>query len=130
MPTFDDVKRIALALPETGERTSWGSTHWTVKDKGFVWERPLRKRDLEELGDAAPQGAILGARVEHEGAKRALLDDPAGCYFTTAHFDGYPAILVELDKIDLDDLEELIVEAWLNRAPPKLVKAYLDDANS
>jgi hypothetical protein len=127
VPTWDDVRRIALGLPETSEEVSWGHAHWRVKDKGFVWERPLRRSDLEALGDAAPDGPILGARVEHLVAKEALLADDPNVFFTTPHFDGYPAVLVRLDEIAMDDLEEVIVEAWLCRAPKRLVKAYLDE---
>jgi hypothetical protein len=125
--TFDDVERIALSLPETSERLSWGSRQWRVKDKGFVWERPLRGSDLRALGDSAPAGPILGVRVEHLGAKEALLASEPGYCFTTPHFDGYPAVLVQLDKIGLEDLEELIVEAWLARAPKRLAAAYVAD---
>lgn len=125
MATWDDVRRLALALPETSERESRGLAQWRVRDKLFVWERPLRQSDLAELGDGAPDGPILGARVEHLVAKEALVADPSGVYFTTPHFDGYPAILIELDRISLADLEEVTVEAWLARAPAKLVKAYL-----
>jgi hypothetical protein len=127
MATWDDVRRIALALPETTEAVSWGNAHWRVKDKGFVWERPLRRSDLEALGDAAPNGPILGARVEHLVAKEALLADDPGVFFTTPHFDGYPAVLVRLDEISMPDLEEVIVEAWLCRAPKRLAQAYLDE---
>jgi hypothetical protein len=74
--TWEDVGRLALALPETSERLSRGLRQWRVKDKAFVWERPLRRADLEALGEA-PEGPILGARVEHLVAKEALLaDDP------------------------------------------------------
>jgi hypothetical protein len=125
MATWDDVRRLALALPETDERLSRGNLQWRVKDKLFVWERPLRSSDLAALGDAAPQGPILGARVEHLVAKEALVADDSGIYFTTPHFDGYPAILVKLDLIALADLEEVTVEAWLARAPTKLAKTYL-----
>jgi hypothetical protein len=124
--TWDDVARIALGLPETAEGTTRGQRQWQVKGKGFVWERPLRKADFEALGDSAPEGHILGAWVEHLGAKEALLADESGSYFTTPHFDGYAAVLVPLDKIGVEDLNELIVEAWLARAPKRLVKAYLD----
>ena len=126
MATWDDVRRIALALPETSERVSRNLPQWLVKGKLFVWDRPLRKADYEHLGDAAPDGPILGARVEHEGAKQALLADDEGLFFTTPHFDGYPIILVRLEPISVDDLDEVIVEAWLARAPKKLVDAFLD----
>ena len=98
---------------------------WRVRDKLFVWERPLRKADLHALGDAAPDGPILGARVEHLVAKEALLADETGVYFTTPHFDGYAAILVKLDAIALADLEELVAEAWLAVAPARLAREYL-----
>jgi hypothetical protein len=125
VPTFDDVRRIAMALPETSEAISRDLRHWRVKDKGFVWERPLRRSDLEALGDRAPDGPILGVRVEHLVAKEAVLADDPDVYFTTPHFDGYPAVLVRLDRISLEDLQEAIVEAWLVRAPKRLADAYL-----
>jgi len=127
MATWDDVRRIALGLPETGEGTSYGNTSWRVRDKVFVWERPLRKSDLRALGDAAPSGPILGARVEHLVAKEALLADDPNVFFTTPHFDGYRAVLVQLDHITVEDLEEVIVEAWLCRAPKRLAQAYADE---
>ena len=125
MAGWDDVARIALSLPETTEEQAWGHRHWKVRGKGFVWERPLRKTDLKALGDQAPDGPILGARVEHLIAKEALLQDPSGVYFTIPHFEGYPAVLVLLDEIDLDGLDEVIVEAWLCRAPKRLADEYL-----
>jgi hypothetical protein len=126
MATWDDVRRIALGLPETSEGSSFGNTAWKVRDKGFVWERPLRKSDLEALGDAAPEGPILGARVEHLVAKEALIANDPDVFFTTPHFDGYPAVLVRLDQIRVEDLDEVIVEAWLARAPKRLSKEYLE----
>ena len=125
MATWDDVSRLALGLPETSEGTSFGNRAWKVKDKGFVWERPLRKSDRAALGAEAPDGPILGARVEHLVAKEALLADDPAVFFTTPHFDGYPAVLVRLDEIGLDDLEEVVVEAWLARAPTRLADEYL-----
>jgi len=127
MATWDDVRAIALRLPETIEREGReGLRDWRVKDKGFVWERPLRKADYSALGDAAPDGPILGVRVADLGVKEALLADDPSVYFTTPHFDGYPAILVRLDRIAVPDLEELVVEAWLVRAPKRISKPYLD----
>lgn len=126
MATWEDVRRIALALPETSERLSRGLASWRVRDKAFVWERPLRRADLRALGEDAPTGPILGARVEHLIAKEALLADDSDVFFTTPHFDGYPAILVRLDRIGVGDLDEVIVEAWLARAPKRLARQYLE----
>jgi hypothetical protein len=123
---WEDVRRIALGLPETSERPQWGNASWRVRNKPFVWERPLRPADLRALGDAAPDGPILGVRVEHVGAKEAMIADDPGVYFTTPHFDGYPAVLVRLDEIALDELEEVIVEAWLCQAPKRLARDYME----
>jgi hypothetical protein len=126
MATWDDVRRLALALPQTAESTSYGSMSWKVKDKMFVWERPLRQSDLTALGaDAPPDGPILGARVADEGVKQALVADEPDIYFTIPHFDGYAAVLVRLDQIDNGSLEQLVTDAWLCRAPKRLAATYL-----
>ncbi len=126
MASWDDVRRIALGLPETSERSSRDNAQWRVRDKLFVWERPLRPADLRALGAAAPTGPILGVRVEHLGAKEALLADDPEVFFTTPHFDGYAAILVRLDEVALDVLEELIIEAWVLRAPKRVARQFID----
>ena len=126
MASWDDVRRIVNALPDVDEHTSRGHAFWRVQGKGFVWERPLRDSDLEALGDAAPEGAILGARVEDLLAKEALLADDPDAFFTIPHFDGYPAVLVKLDSVSLEILEEVIVEAWLDRAPKRLAREYVE----
>ncbi len=125
MASWEDVGELALAMADTREVLSRGLRQWRVHDKLFVWERPLRASDLRALGDGAPDGPILGARVEHLGAKEALLAADPGVYFTTPHFDGYPAVLVRLEQIAGDELEELVVEAWLARAPARAVREYL-----
>ena len=126
MASWEDVCRLALALPQTSERLSRDRRQWLVKDKLFVWERPLRPKEIEVLGASAPDGPILGARVEHAGAKEALLADDPRVFFTTPHFDGFPAILVRLELIAGEDLEEVVTEAWLVRAPRRLAEAYLE----
>lgn len=126
MATWDDVRRIALSLPETDEGTSFGTPSWGVKGKGFVWERPLQKVDLKALGPDAPDGPILGASVEHLGIKELLLASNPAVFFTTPHFDNYPAVLIRLDVIAVDELTEVIVDAWLARAPKRLATAYLE----
>ncbi|SCF22440.1 hypothetical protein GA0074695_4511 [Micromonospora viridifaciens] len=125
MATWDDVRRIALALPEATERGSYdGLPAWRVRDKLFVWDRPLRPADRAALGDAAPDGPVLGARVPDLGAKEALLADAPEVYFTVPHLDGYPAVLVRLDRIGVGELTELITEAWYARAPKRLAATH------
>ena len=129
MASWEDVRRIALGLPETTERVGNDGRpeQWRVHDKLIAWDRPLRAVDREALGDAAPEGPILGVRVPGLEAKEALLAEYAGVCFTTPHFNGYPAILVQLERIAVDDLEDLLVEAWLTQAPKRLASEYLAD---
>ena len=128
MATWDDVVRIVGGLPLASEP----SPHdWRVGKKLMAWERPLRKSDREALaaeGSEPPEGDILGVRVSDEGVKFAPIADEPRVYFTTPHFDGYPAVLVKLAEIDVVDLEELITEAWLTQAPRKLVQEFLADS--
>jgi hypothetical protein len=124
MASWADVERLSLALPETAEGISRGLRRWQVKGKTFVWDRPLREKELEALGDRAPGGPILAFRVEDEGAKEAMLADESGAYFTTSHFDGYPIVLARLDLVGIEELREIVVEAWLARAPKRLARAY------
>jgi hypothetical protein len=121
---WDDVARIVGERPETSEASP---RTWRVRKKLIAWERPLRKADYEALGDAAPDGDILGARVPDEGVKFALIADDPSVYFTTPHFDGYPAVLVRLAEIGVPELTELITEAWLAQAPKTLAKAFLQN---
>ena len=127
MATWEDVARIVGGLPLTAEQ----SPHdWRVGKKLVAWERPMRPSDREALargGSEPPEGDILGVRVSDEGVKFALIGDEPGVYFTTPHFDGYPAVLVNLAEIAVGDLEELITEAWLTQAPKKLVQEFLAD---
>jgi hypothetical protein len=123
--TWADVRRLALALPGTAEGTSYGAQAWKVRDRAFVWERPLRRADLEHLGDAAPDGPVLAAAVADEGVKRALVADDPAVYLTTPHFDGYAAVLVRLDAVDVAELAELVTEAWLAKAPRRLAQEHL-----
>ncbi|RNI24432.1 MmcQ/YjbR family DNA-binding protein [Flexivirga caeni] len=125
MATWDDVRRIVADLPEVDTKVSWGHLMWRVKGTSFVWERPLHTKDRADLGADAPDGEILGVRVPDDGAKEALLADGSGIYFTIPHFNGYPAVLVRLDEIDVAELTEIVTEAWLDRAPKRLAAAYL-----
>ena len=123
MATWDDVRQLALALPAAAEPSP---LVFRVKDKLFAWERPLRKSDYAALGDRAPDGPILGARVPAVDMKDVLIADAPDVFFTTPHFNGYPAILVRLPNISREQLEELLEEAWLAVAPKRLANSYLE----
>ena len=127
MATWDDVRRLVAALPATDEHASYdGHPSWRVHRKAFVWERPLRAADRVALGPAAPDEAepVLGVQVADEGVKAALVADEPGVFFTTPHFDGYAAVLVRLARIDVEELAELVEEAWRMTAPKRLVRAF------
>jgi hypothetical protein len=125
MADWKDVERLAMALPEAERRTSRGMRQWRIRQKLFVWERPLREKEILELSGGAPDGPVLGARVEHLIAREALLSDDPSVFFTTSHFAGSAAVLVQLDRISPTHLKEVVTEAWLARAPPRLVEAFL-----
>ena len=132
MASWEDVTAIAGALPEVDESTSYGNPDWKVRKKTFAWDRPLRPKEVEHLGGfepegAAPSGEILAVRVADEEAKQALVSSEPEIYFTTSHFDGYPAVLIRLERIGRAELEELILEAWLARAPKRVAAAYLSE---
>ena len=111
--SFKDVEAIADELPDVVVGKKWGHTTWMVGDRGFIWERPLGKADLKRLGDTpAPQGDILGVRVENLDAKDALLAIAPPGFFTIEHFKNYPALLIELRKARKKDLRAAILDAY------------------
>jgi hypothetical protein len=119
--TAEDVSRIALSLPEAKlERSGFH-----VRGKGFAWTY------MERTGPGKPRiprPDVLAVRVSGEGEKQLLLASDPSKFFTTDHYNGYPAILVRLPAIDPDELTELITDAWRLQAPRALVKAL--DASS
>jgi hypothetical protein len=118
--TWAQVSRACLALPLVEE----DGRSWSVKGKTLAWERPLRPKDLLEVGD---QGEVIAFRTAGLEAKEAYLREEPEVCFTTAHFRGYPAVLVRLAKLRAPLLRELVTEAWLDRAPKTAVKAFLAD---
>src|SRR6185436_3453746 len=125
MATLDTVARIVGELPGTAETSSaTGLRWWVVKTKTIAWERPLRRSDLAALGARAPKGTILGVWLPDHMLKATLLAANADVFFTTPHFDGHPSVLVVLARIDVASLRELLVEAWLGRAPKRLAADY------
>ncbi|MEI5585436.1 MULTISPECIES: MmcQ/YjbR family DNA-binding protein [unclassified Agromyces] len=124
MVGWDEVRELALSFPDTSEHVSWGAAHWRVHGRGFVWERPLRKADLAFLGIVEQEGPVLGVRVEDEAVKSALVEEDPMVFFTTPHFDGFPAVLVRLDRVSRRRLEELAAEAFLAVAPKRLADEW------
>ena len=123
MATWDDVNRLVMAMPGTEQIRE---REWRAGARSSVFERPLRARDLAEIGDQA--GPILGARVADEGEKLALIESDPDVFFTTSHFDGYPVVLIHLDRISPERLAEVVVEAWIATAPKRAVQAYARSA--
>lgn len=112
MATWTDVSKILRGI--RGVERAAGTREWRVKKKLAAWQRPLRKADLEALGDAAPKGDILGVYAPLD-VKDALVA-AGGPYFTTPHFDGWPAVLVVLGKIRGPALKKLLASACAARA--------------
>jgi hypothetical protein len=124
--TLDDVARYALALPNVTVGERYGSRTWFVGKKGFVWERPLTKADIRRLdGAAPPDGPIVAVTVDDLGEKEAVLAAGEKGFFTISHFDGYPAVLIQLKVVAKRALKDAIVDAWLACAPPKLADEYM-----
>lgn len=110
MPTWDDVIRIASALPDVEESTWFRTPSLKVTGKGFA-----------RLRSEAEGGVVLMCSLEE---KEALLASGDPAFYTTPHYDGYGAILVDLDRIDEGQLAELVEEAWRLKAPAKVRKEY------
>lgn len=110
MATSEDVRRIALSLPETSEGPLYGTPGFRVKDKAFA-----RLRDDE---------AVLVAWVFGEDDKEALIATEPEVFFTLPHYDGHPSVLVRLAAIDVEALREVLVDAWRARAPRRVREAF------
>ncbi len=110
MPTWDDVVRIATALPEVEESTSYGTPSLKVRRKGFA-----------RLRTEAEGGLMVKCPMEE---KEALLASGDPAFYTTPHYDGYGAVLVDLDAIDEERLAELIDQAWRVSAPVTLRRRH------
>ena len=113
MITEDDVRRAALALPATTEKPSYGTPGFRVRDKLFA--------RIREEGD------VLVVWVDGLDEKEALLAAAHDTFFTTPHYHGHPTVLVRFDAVDVDELTELLTDAWLVRAPARL-RAELEAA--
>ena len=122
MADQDDVRRIALALPETEEAADRFafSVRNRGKHKAFVWVWMER---VEPKKARVPRPDVIAVRVGDLDEKALLLSMDRERFFTEPHYNGFPAVLVRLPEVDTDQLEELILEAWRCQAPKALVKA-------
>jgi hypothetical protein len=109
--TEEDVRRIALSLPEVIEKSWYGTPGYRVKGKGF-----LRLRTEADGG--------LVVFVADLGEKEMLLASDPEKFFTTPHYDGHASVIVNLPAIDVDELAELIADSWRAKAPPKVLAAH------
>ena len=129
MVDVDEAAAIATELPEVTEGLSRGNRAWQVGGKTFAWERTFSKADLKRFGDQTPpDGPILAVRVADLHDKEAVLAAGMTGVFTIPHFDGYPAVLIELHAVQPTELRAAIVDGWLACAPRKLAEDYLADS--
>ncbi|MDP5185266.1 MmcQ/YjbR family DNA-binding protein [Blastococcus sp. BMG 814] len=127
MATWEDVRRLVAGLPDTDEHPSYGGhPSWRVRGKAFAWARPLRESERAALCGAAPDeaGPLLGVRVADEGVKASLIAAAPDVFLTTPHFDGYAVVLVRLGRIPVEELAELVEDAWRARAPRRLLAEF------
>jgi hypothetical protein len=125
-----DLDRLALAMPEaTKEVSADGRPSYLVRGKVFCFHRGRRPDAVDpETGERLED--VLMFRVDGADAKELVLADPSGIFFTTPHFDGYPAVLIripDLAQLERSELRDTVVDAWLTRAPKRVAKAWLSE---
>jgi hypothetical protein len=125
-----DLDELALSLPETTKELSAdGRPSYLVHGKLFCFHRGLR-RDAVDAKTGERLDDVLMFRVPDLGVKELLLADARNVFFTTPHFEGYPAVLMripDLARIDREELHDLVVDAWLTRAKKRVANAWLQE---
>jgi hypothetical protein len=130
MTTMADLDELALSLPQTTKTVSDdGRPAYSVNGTLYCLHRS-RRADAVDSDTGERLDDVLMFRVEDLGVKELMLADDRGVFFTTRHFDGYPAVLMripDLARIDREELRDLMVEAWLTRAPKRVARAWLEE---
>lgn len=125
MTTFAALERVALTWPETTSAPSYGGfPALRVNGKWFARLRG-EMADHHDPVTEQPYGEVLVVEVADLGEKEALLTSGSKAYFTVPHYDGYPAVLVRLAVADETEVRELLLDAWLRKAPKRAVAAYV-----
>ena len=128
MTTMVELDELALSMPQTTKDVSDdGRPSYLVHGKLFCCHRG-RRRDAIDPKTGERLDDVLMFRVADLGVKELLLADDRGVFFTTPHFDGYPAVLMripDLARVERDELHDMVVEAWLTRAQKRVAKAWL-----
>ena len=126
MVTIHDVARIATELPEVTEGERHGQITWSVGGKVFAWERRFSKADITRFGEVTPpEGPIVAVAVADLAEKEAVLATSSPAIFTIPHFNGYPAVLIQLKTVTKRALRDAILDGWLACAPTALADDYM-----
>ena len=123
MATKNDIRRICAKLPGAveGEDRFGFAVEVKGKMKGFLWSWAER---VDPKKARVPNDKVLAVLTPGLAAKDAILASDEDKFFTEPHYNGFPAVLVRLDKIKSKELEDLIIEAWKCKAPKDLIKEY------
>jgi hypothetical protein len=119
MATFDDCRRLTAHLPEVGESTSYGTPSLTVRGKSFCRLWGDREHDRDHVDPDETAVLVVFCDLDE---KDALIESSGGTVFSTPHYDGYPAMVIRLADVDLEDLAGYLEDSYRAKAPKRILK--------